>query len=254
MGLVVLFHRVSDRSGDPDRELIPAVSVVQFRRQLRWMRRLFRMVPASQIHVESCGRQRWRRIPIVVTFDDECSTHVILALPALRRQRVRATFFLTGAQLDGPAPFWWELLQDAADRGVSTQQLVPGEDIFEQAAHVTAAPPAKRDEIAAALSSLSPVAAARTMRPEDIARIAAEHDIGFHTLRHHRLDTLTAPQLDAALREGREELERLVARPLTLLAYPHGMAGPREATAAREAGYLLGFTTNWHPCACAAVF
>ena len=185
-----------------------------------------------------------------MTFDDEFSTHVDVALPELRAQRVRATFFLTGAQLDGPAPFWWELLQEAADRGVSTQRLIPGDDIFEQAAHVTAAPPARRAEIAAALSSLSPLAAARTMPPEDIARLAAEHDIAFHTLHHHRLDTLTAPQLKAALRDGREKLERLVARPLTLLAYPHGIAGPREATAARQAGFTLGFTTIWEPCSC----
>ena len=248
VGLVVLFHRVGDEPGDPRRELVPAVGLAQFRGQLRWMRRVFLPVPAADIHAVACRRRRWRRIPIAVTFDDEWSTHVPLALPALRAEGIRATFFLTGAQLEGPASFWWELLQEAADRGLRTNEILPGKDIFAQAALVTAAPPSRREDLTAALSRLGAAPAARTMPPEDIRRVAADHDIGFHTLHHHSLDTLTAAQLCAALHDGRERLERLVARPLTMLAYPHGAAGPREAKAAEEAGFAHGFTTSWHPC------
>jgi peptidoglycan/xylan/chitin deacetylase (PgdA/CDA1 family) len=248
VGLVVLFHRVGDVPGDPRRQLVPSVGLAQFRGQLRWMRRIFRPVPAADIHAAAGRRRRWRRIPIAVTFDDEWSTHVPLALPALRAEGIRATFFLTGAQLEGPAPFWWELLQEAADRGLRTDEILPGRDIYEQAALATAAPPSRREELTAALSRLGAAPVAGTMPPDDIRRLAAEHDIGFHTLHHHSLDTLTTAQLRAALHDGRERLERLVGRPLTMLAYPHGAAGPREATAAEEAGFSLGFTTNWHPC------
>jgi peptidoglycan/xylan/chitin deacetylase (PgdA/CDA1 family) len=247
VGLVVLFHRVGEKDGDPRHQLVPSVGVARFRRQLRCMRRLFRPVPAAEIHLAACGRRRWRRIPIAVTFDDEWSTHVSLALPALRAEGMRATFFLTGAQLAGTAPFWWELLQEATDRGIRTDEIVPGDDIFEQAALLTAAPPTKRDEVTAALSALGRGEPASAMRPDDIRRLAAEQDIGFHTLRHHPLDTLSAVELREALHEGREQLERVVGRPLTLLAYPHGAAGPREARAAQAAGFSLGFTTNWEP-------
>lgn len=248
VGLVVLFHRVADAPGDPRRELVPAVGLAQFRGQLRWLRRVFRPVAAADIHAAARGRRRWRRIPIAVTFDDEWSTHVPLAMPALRAEGIRATFFLTGAQLEGPAPFWWELLQDAADRGLRTEETVRGMDLFEQAAVATVAPPTRREELTAALTRLGAAPVACTMPPDDIRRLAAEHDIGFHTLHHHSLDTLTTPQLRAALHDGREALQRVVGRPLTMLAYPHGAAGPREAKAAEEAGFSLAFTTNWHRC------
>jgi len=248
VGLVVLFHRVGHEPGDPRSQLVPSVGLAQFRGQLRWMRRVFHPVPAAEILAAARRRRRWQRIPIALTFDDEWSTHVPLALPALRAEGIRATFFLTGAQLEGPRPFWWELLQAAADRGLNTQGILAGRDIFEQAALATAAPPSRREELTAALSRLGAAPAAGTMPPDDIRRLAAEHDIGFHTLHHHSLETLTTAQLRAALHDGREALERVVGRPLTMLAYPHGAAGPREATAAEEAGFSLGFTTNWHPC------
>jgi peptidoglycan/xylan/chitin deacetylase (PgdA/CDA1 family) len=248
VGLVVLFHRVGYQPGDPRRELVPAVGVAQFRTQLRWMRRLFRPVPAADILAAANRRRRWGRIPIAITFDDEWSTHVPLALPALRAERIRATFFLTGAQLEGPAPFWWELLQEASDRGLKTDEILPGSDIFEQAAVATAAPASMREDLASALAGLGAAPVAATMPPDDIRRLAAEHDIGFHTRRHDALDRLNTAQLHAALRDGRDALERVVGQPLTMLAYPHGAAGSREATAAGEAGFSFGFTTNWHPC------
>jgi peptidoglycan/xylan/chitin deacetylase (PgdA/CDA1 family) len=245
---VLLVHRVGDRDGDPRRELVPAVSVAKFRRQLRWTKRFFRPVAAAEILPATRSRRRWQRIPVAITFDDEWPTHTTLALPALRAEGLRATFFLTGAQLDGPAPFWWELLQEAADQGKPTSGILAGNDIFEQAAIATAALPPERDAFALALSALAPVAGASRMSADDIRRLAAEQDIGFHTLRHHPLDRLTPAELKAALVEGREPLERLVGRPLKLLAYPHGAAGEREARAAEEAGFTFAFTTRWKPC------
>jgi peptidoglycan/xylan/chitin deacetylase (PgdA/CDA1 family) len=248
LGLVLLYHRVGDRDGDPRRELVPAVGLERFLRQLRWARRLFRPVAAADILAATRSRRRWQRIPLAITFDDEWSTHTTLALPALRAHGLRATFFLTGAQLDGPSPFWWESLQEAADRGEPTRAILAGNDIFEQAARATAALPADRDAVTSALAALAPAPPASSMPADDIRQLAAEQDIGFHTLRHDRLDRLTEAQLSAALRDGRERLEQLVGRPLNLLAYPHGGAGAREARAAERAGFSFAFTTRSTAC------
>jgi peptidoglycan/xylan/chitin deacetylase (PgdA/CDA1 family) len=248
LGLVLLFHRVAERDGDLRRELVPAVGVERFQQQLRWTRRLFRPVAAEEILAATRSRRRWQRIPVAVTFDDERPTHTTLALPVLRAEGIRATFFLTGAQLDGPSPFWWESLQEAADHGRPTSGILAGNDIFEQAASATEALPAERDALASTLAALAPGARASSMTPDDIRQLAAEQGIGFHTLRHDRLDRLTDAQLSAALLEGRERLEHVVGRPLTLLAYPHGAAGAREARAAEQAGFSLAFTTQWTPC------
>jgi peptidoglycan/xylan/chitin deacetylase (PgdA/CDA1 family) len=247
-GVVLLFHRVADRDGDPRRELVPAVGVERFLRQLRWARRLFRPVAAAEILSTTWSRRRWHRIPVAITFDDEWPTHITLVLPTLRAEGLRATFFLTGAQLDGPSPFWWESLQEATDEGKPTSGILAGNDIFEQAATATSALPAERDALTSALAALAPAARASSMSADDIRQLAAEQDIGFHTLRHDRLDRLTDAQLRAALLEGRERLEQLVGRPLNLLAYPHGAAGAREASVAEQTGFSMAFTTQSTPC------
>jgi peptidoglycan/xylan/chitin deacetylase (PgdA/CDA1 family) len=249
LGLVVLYHRIEPSDGDPARELVPGVGVDAFARELRWLRRLFRVVPAANILDAAAARRRGRRIPVAVTFDDEWPTHVTLALPTLRRAGVRATFFFTGAHLDRVTPFWWEALQHLTDAGIPTRGALGSGDLFAQAARVTTATPAERERASAAVRGLACAGVRSGMAPEDLRRVAGEHDVGFHTKRHDALPTLSREELRRALSEGRDELERVLGQSIRLLAYPHGAAGPREADAASEAGFSLAFTTTAHPCA-----
>jgi peptidoglycan/xylan/chitin deacetylase (PgdA/CDA1 family) len=248
LGLVVLYHRIEPQPGDPVRELVPAVGAAAFARELRWLRRLFRVVPAAGILDAAAARRRGGRIPVAVTFDDEWPTHSTLALPALRRAGVRATFFLTGAHLERLTPFWWEALQHLADAGVPTEELLGPGDLFARAARVTAATPSERAATSVALRALAGPGVRCGMTADDVRAVAREHDLGFHTARHDALTTLAGDELDRALADGRPELEAVAGRPARLLAYPHGAAGPREAAAAALAGFALAFTTHAGAC------
>ena len=85
---------------------------------------------------------------------------------------------------------------------------------------------------------------AQPLSVDGIRAIAgAEFEIGFHTLGHDYLPTLDTDALADALQRGRDRLEQLAGRPLQLIAYPHGGADDRVASAARAAGYKVGFTT-----------
>jgi peptidoglycan/xylan/chitin deacetylase (PgdA/CDA1 family) len=66
--------------------------------------------------------------------------------------------------------------------------------------------------------------------------------IGFHTVRHEILTRLDDSGLDAALTEGRGDLEAIVGRPLLHFAYPHGKADRRTADRIRDAGYEAAWT------------
>ena len=66
--------------------------------------------------------------------------------------------------------------------------------------------------------------------------------VGFHTRRHDRLTALDDEALDAAMRDGRRELDELAGAATDAIAYPHGRADRRVADAARRAGFRLGFT------------
>ena len=66
--------------------------------------RVVRIVRAEDLPAMVAARRRWHRFPVAITFDDDLASHVRLALPALTRLGVQATFFLTGATLEGPSP------------------------------------------------------------------------------------------------------------------------------------------------------
>ena len=249
-GVVLLYHRIAPTAGNPSTELVPAVSVSTFRRQMRWLRLFFRAVPAGTLPAAVAERRIWQRFPIAVTFDDENPEHVHWALPVLRQTHVGATFFLTGLCLDGPQSAWWDLLQGAVDADLPLDRLLGGGDIHSRAERVKMMQPEDREGLVRDLERMGARAPSRAMKPEELIALATEQDVGFHTLRHDFLPVLPAQDLERALNEGRETLEEALSRRIDLLAYPHGGAGQREAVAARRAGYRLGFTTaprGWLP-------
>jgi peptidoglycan/xylan/chitin deacetylase (PgdA/CDA1 family) len=232
------------------------VAEAEFERQLRHLRRRYRVVPAAQILQAARTRRRGQRLPVAITFDDDLTEHVRAALPALRRADLTATFFLTGASLDGPHSFWWEDLQRAIDGRRVTPDRVPHVDIspalerspraiLDLAGDIVRLAPEERSEVAEALrAAVGPALQESGLRARDVRALAqAGCTIGFHTLRHDALPALPDAQLERALREGREALEAAAGRPVELIAYPHGKADDRVAEAAQSAGFAVGFTT-----------
>jgi peptidoglycan/xylan/chitin deacetylase (PgdA/CDA1 family) len=254
-GVVLVYHRLADVEGDPARELVPAVAEARFERQLRHIARFYRTVPAAAIQRAVAARRRGERFPIAVTFDDDLGSHVDMAAPMLLRSGVPATFFLCGASLDGPSSFWWERLQRVADAGRLgelggelvarrvSQLPAPASRLHQIAVAVETMPKPARDAVAEALRALEPTEADGGLRAEAVATLVeGGFAIGFHTRRHDRLPELDDVALDRALTEGRSALERLAGAPITVIAYPHGRADGRVARAAREAGFVVGFT------------
>jgi peptidoglycan/xylan/chitin deacetylase (PgdA/CDA1 family) len=257
VGLVLMYHRVSDPRGKPEYQLVPTLAPAIFERQLGHLRRWYRVVPASEIRMAVNGRRRWERFPVALTFDDDLPTHHQVAMPLLGEVGLSGTFFLNGWTPHRPRTFWWELLQEAWDRHrlhgvssppeVSSLRSVQGVqlDIHGTARLIERLPPACRRELTDVLtvhlaSRESPRLAAGDMR----AIAEAGHEIGFHTARHDRLVDLADGDLRDALLSGRAELERLVGQRIDLLAYPHGVADNRVANAAQASGYAVAFTNR----------
>jgi peptidoglycan/xylan/chitin deacetylase (PgdA/CDA1 family) len=256
-GVAIVYHRVGGRAGgEPSREILPAVSSAVFDRQLRHLRRHYRVVPAAELLEAVRSRRRRERFPVAITFDDDLASHVRDALPALRRGGLSASFFLTGASLDGPHSFWWEDLQRAIDDELIAPDGLPHVDvgvalerspraILDLAGAIVRLPPEQRDEVAVALrEAVGPPSADNGLRSHDVRALAdAGCTVGFHTLRHYALPGLSDLELEQALRDGREALAAAAAAPVDLLGYPHGKADARVAEAARAAGFALAFTT-----------
>jgi peptidoglycan/xylan/chitin deacetylase (PgdA/CDA1 family) len=253
VGLVVVYHLVAQRSGDPERELVAPHSAELFQAHLRHLASRYRVVQADALLAAARDRRRGARVPVAVTFDDDLRSHVTLVAPLLEAAGLLATFYLTGAGLDGPKRFWWERLQslwDAGDEAVRADLLAragttPDASLRTLGLTVENWPARRRAAFDAELAELAgddPVDAG--LRASDVrALVDAGHRVGFHTLRHDNLTTLTGEELVAALRDGRDALQAVVGAPLRTLAYPHGRANPVVAVAAAEAGFEAAFST-----------
>jgi peptidoglycan/xylan/chitin deacetylase (PgdA/CDA1 family) len=236
----------------PKERLVPAVEAAVLVVHLRHLRAHYDVVPPSRLLDAVRQRRRGDRFPVAVTFDDDLRSHVATALPALQRVAVPAAFFLGGSSLFGPVASWWERLERVLARsGENLAEVALGKPVVgaelsltQLAATITGLEPEERDVVTSRLTRAAgadPEDAG--LRSSDVRLLAtASFELGFHTLRHDALPSLDDQQLDRALQAGRGALAEVAGRELTMVAYPHGLADARVSTAARAAGYELGFT------------
>jgi peptidoglycan/xylan/chitin deacetylase (PgdA/CDA1 family) len=263
VGLVLVYHRIGDRPGDPRFELVPALGSDLFRAELVHLARRYRVVSAKDVPAAASARRRGGRFPVAITFDDDLVSHVEHAAPELVSAGLPGSFFLAGPSRVEPARMWWESLQIAIDSRLLRPEDLPPLTPSLVAASLDREPYAIRD-LARAVESL-PTEDIQTVEAElgrRTAQIPVEPalsadqirslskgglEIGFHTRDHRLLTTLDEQELRSALVDGKVELERVIGAPISMLAYPHGKADHRVAAAAREAGYALAFTGRSDP-------
>jgi peptidoglycan/xylan/chitin deacetylase (PgdA/CDA1 family) len=121
--------------------------------------------------------------------------------------------------------------------------VLPGDDIHAMGDAMKRRPASERAAVDEELARLGAAPEPIRLTEEDVRELARDQEIGFHTLGHDLLPALSDEDLQAAVTAGRERLEGVCGRAIDLIAYPHGAAGPREARAARRAGFRMGFTS-----------
>lgn len=198
---------------------------------------------------------------IALTFDDGYRDNLDLAVPALERLGVPATFFLVPGFLDRSVGAWWETLSWAVARArtpeadVRGHRLVAGDTsqpalaaLAEDLKHETL--DARHDAVAEVVSALDPsgdVGTDRLFMDWDGARdLAGRMEVGCHTGRHAILARETPEDQRRDLTESRDRLQRELGVDIDLLAYPNGQPGDMDEatfTATRDAGFVGAVTT-----------
>ena len=259
VGAAVLYHRVDDPPGNPELEISPSLGLLSFEAQLDELGRRYDLVYASELLDAIRRRRRGRRLPVALTFDDDLESHRKHAVPLVAARGAPATFFVAGVAPGAGHSYWWERLErivaagtrpaDAVPRGVSEALAAvagdPAATIHQAARAISQLDPNGRSVVEAELAELDPGDGGAALTQTDLRNIAsAGFEIGFHTKGHHILPQLDDADLERALIDGKGELEEVVERPVTLIAYPHGKADGRVASAARAAGYRVGFRAS----------
>ncbi len=241
--MVLLWHRVSP-TGGAAHEVMPNVAASLFREQLEALRTEVEIVSLSKLL--DFNERETTKPRIALTFDDDDASHTVYALPILLALNLPATFFLSGRSLHGRGPYWWMTLERILrDKGSAA------------AAQLLGVPPRSPSALAADCEG--------TARAEQLSRLTAPDDgallatcdfrslseagmtLGFHTLEHQVLPSLSDENLAEALQSGRAALESCVNAPIEFLAYPHGRCDQRVAEATRRAGFRAAFVTGNRP-------
>jgi peptidoglycan/xylan/chitin deacetylase (PgdA/CDA1 family) len=260
VGVALVYHRLAETPRAQD--LVATHARLLFEEQLRHLASCYRPVRASELLDAARSRRRGEPLPMAITFDDDLRSHLDLAAPTLRRLGLTATFFLSGASLEGPSPFWWDWLQAAMDGRAPVERVVPAASepvarwragdasaIHDVGRLVERLPAPERDRVAAKLAELAGTNAADPgLQREHVRTLASGgFEIGFHTRRHDTLPTLDDGALRAALVDGRAEVGATCGQLPKGIAYPHGRADARVAAVAADVGYEFGFTCRREP-------
>lgn len=232
-GLALVYHRV----GVPGNGAVPAISAELFARQLSLLTELGPVVPAQDLLQSSPpGAVRF-----ALTFDDDYRSHLEHVLSALLEHEVSATFFLSGRSLFGLPRYWFEVIDDLLATG-SVAELARVLRIEASDVDALLSACASDPSMAKRVEALSQSPADHLGTQDIREMVDAGMSIGFHTLEHPELRSLTDADLELALQRGRDDIERAAGVPMRLFAYPFGRTDARVSEAVARAGYVAAFT------------
>lgn len=275
--LILLYHRVAQRSFDPQ---LLCVSPENFRAQVDYLRQHYTLLGLPEL-VQAIAARAVPRRSVVITFDDGFADNFQYARPILEQTRTPATIFVTSGFVGQSCELWSDRLEQflftegllgdnlSVTCGGETWQwplgpcptTSPAWDVT-QPQHPT---PRHRcyAEFSARLRRLSATqrfeifaqVAAQARRPEQIrdelrlltsTEIRALAESGLFTIGSHGVNhiSLGAQDREAQYEElvaSRRTLAAMTGRDVKLFAYPYG--GPGDYTQltmqlAREAGYV----------------
>lgn len=269
--LVLAYHRVLPAESETeypfDIDLVSA-NPEQFDWQMSWISEQF--TPMAMTEIVDCLENR-RSLPsgaVAVTFDDGFMDNYTHAYPVLRSRNIPACIFLSTDYVGKNRPYWFEaiaqVLMSAPVRSIrlpAIQEPLPRsdehsrrrEDVRLALSELKRLPDDLRrlnmDVLEPQVRGLSDVRVGFGAQAMDWSQVRDMHrsgiEFGSHGASHAVLSRLNDADLARELRESRAEIERATGAPVTAIAYPVGGAasiGDRVVTAARDAGYRLGFT------------
>jgi peptidoglycan/xylan/chitin deacetylase (PgdA/CDA1 family) len=259
--VVLLYHRVAHLSRDPHGL---AVRPDRFAQHCEILRQRCHVVPLS----DAKGRPR----QVAITFDDGYADNAHEARSILAAAGLPATFFITIGRIGDRAEAWWDRLaqillecettSDAIELTIADRRLWL--DIRSPSARARAhvalfwrlrvLRPAAIESILAEIEARLGIASVdreshRWMNTEELRALSASEgtEVGAHTLTHPLLSTLDAEEQWKEIDGSRDQLERLLGRPVRLFSYPHGGHDAFDVLSTqlvRKAGYTMACTAT----------
>jgi len=260
--LILIYHRVHPK---PDPMFPGEVDAECFDWQMALLRQYCNPLSLSK-GVSGLKRGMLPPRAVAITFDDGYADNAIVALPALQKHGLTATFFIATSFLDG-GRMWNDSIIEAVrhssastldtdeiglgaiELGSVSQRGPVAERIIKAVKH---RPADDRQRLVNALCER-----ARVSLPDDLMMSAGQvrqlaeagMEIGAHTQSHPILRTLDTETAAAEIEGSRRVLEQIIGRSVSVFAYPNGRPGDDYTERDRQIVEGLGFycapSTRW---------
>lgn len=244
-----MYHRIFPRGTQPaafSPNLELFVSEEQFEQQIEYLSRNHHCIGLDDA-VTRLQRGTLPRGSVIVTFDDGYRDN-LLALPILERYSVPATIYVTTGAVARTRTMWW----DEQEAALAAMSSLPTPALKQRAfddlnRRFKSMTPAQQDAL---MEQYRGHFDHETILSWDEVRSLDRHPlmtIGAHTVDHHVLTQLSAPELEYQLVTSRRELEHQLGHSVEHFAYPFGRAehaARREFVAAARAGFKSAVTTR----------
>ena len=232
-GAILLYHRIAEAKADP---YGLCTTPLCFEQQMRFVRDRCHVLPLEDLVLGAATNSLDAR-SVAITFDDGYLDNLHTASVILAREGLSATFFLCTANLNQPAPFWWDVIAEAG--------LADAQDLRNRLMALDVG--ARSDLLSDVVSGLVDTGALpRPMSSIEICRLAAVDgvSIGAHTTNHLYLPAQREHICLRELLESKTALETLLQRPIHAVAYPFGGFTDCVKHAAMGVGFKTGVTTR----------
>jgi peptidoglycan/xylan/chitin deacetylase (PgdA/CDA1 family) len=200
--------------------------------------------------------------PLVLTFDDGLKNNETIVAPILDYYGAKATFYLVSGLLQGGQMLWNHelfcrllVLSDEDIRLHIESSFVSGHNkglaVRVYIEKVKAWPHEERRALLEKIKQVFPhqvfsedlKKTYEIMSIEDAKKLPSCIEIGSHTVTHPILNTVTREKVVEEVRASKEQLERLLNRPILSFCYPNGIF-TEEAVLEVKKHYKLAVTTQ----------
>ncbi len=259
---ILIYHRVHAHI-DP---IFPAeVDAKQFSLQLDWIKSLFNVIPLDEA-IDALREDKLPSRAAAITFDDGYADNIDIALPILKERALSATFFVCTGYLDG-GRMWNDTIIESVRRALGTNLDLTA---FSLGKHNISDVKERRSTILNLIKQLKylPVETRQEkvdqikevigqtlpdnlmLRSEQVREMyVAGMGIGAHTVTHPILARVDQNRAYQEIKEGRERLQAILGKPVSLFAYPNGKPGedylPEHVNIAKGLGFKAAVSTAW---------
>lgn len=240
------------------------ISQDQFRKQIRYFKKHFHIVPLRNLFDYPHGTGR-----LAITFDDGLVNNLRYAKPILEEEGVPATFFITTTWLHGECSLWPDELSIHLRHIPSTfefrKELYHRKSPLHFRGELTNrtiqdvlldSDPAEISSFLKYLSGKTGILPSQNAAWEDMCRIMngeeikllAENglfEIGSHALTHHNLLRIPFPKVIEELRDSKDYLQRVTGKPVESIAYPFGLYSREMIDISESLGYKRQLAVNY---------